>query len=79
MSCYLTVNNVTLHFCKCLTAPLKCTGEISARYMGARPAFNPELIPMKNRPMMIISKDPAAFEAPAEQQHDLRDLSMSKH
>jgi hypothetical protein len=47
--------------------------------MGARPAFNPELIPMKNRPMMIISKDPAAFEAPAEQQHDLRDLSMSKH
>lgn len=85
MSCHLIVNNIAAghdttcvwsHECdmKCkveLTAPLKCTGDISARYMGAKPAFNPELIPMKNRPMMIISKEPAAFEAPAKKLHDL--------
>jgi len=37
--------------------------------MGAKPAFNPELIPIKNRPMMIISKELAAFEAPVEKRH----------
>ena len=47
-----------------LTAPLKCTGEISARYMGASPAFSPEFIPMKNLPIIIISKEPAAFAEP---------------
>jgi hypothetical protein len=44
--------------------------------MGAKPAFNPELIPMKNRPMMIISKEPAAFEAPARK---LRHLNRLDH
>lgn len=48
-----------------LTAPRKCIGEISARYIGVSPAFNPELIPMKNLPAMIISYEPAHFENPA--------------
>jgi hypothetical protein len=46
--------------------------------MGAKPAFNPELIPMKNRPMMIISKEPAAFEAPARELHGLTWLDHEK-
>lgn len=85
MFCHLIVNNFAAgHNTTCvwsrecdmkckveLTAPLKCTGDISARYIGAKPAFNPELIPMKNRPMIIISKEPAAFEAPAKKLHDL--------
>ena len=32
------------------TAPRRFTGEISDRYMGARPAFSPELIPIIRRP-----------------------------
>lgn len=47
-----------------LTAPLNLTGDISARYMGANPAFKPELIPIKNLPNIISSYEPAFFEAP---------------
>lgn len=53
-----------IKFLKLLTAPLRCRGDISAKYIGVSPAFNPELMPMKNRPAMIISYEPAHLENP---------------
>ena len=53
---------------KLLTAPRKCTGDISAKYMGAKPALRPELMPMKKRPKIIISYDPADFAKPWKKQ-----------
>lgn len=47
-----------------LTDPRRFIGEISARYIGARPALSPELIPIRNRPMMINSYDEYIFETP---------------
>ena len=47
-----------------LTAPLNVVGEISARYIGASPAFRPELIPMTNRPAINIWKLPAVWANP---------------
>lgn len=48
------------------TDPRKFIGEISAKYIGANPAFSPQLIPMTNRPAIIISYDPYIFETPVK-------------
>lgn len=53
----------------CLTAPLNLTGDISARYIGAKPAFKPELIPIKNLPKIISSYEPEFFEIPRKKNH----------
>ena len=47
-----------------LTAPLKWTGDISARYMGARPVLSPEFMPIRNLPTIIISYELKDFEKP---------------
>lgn len=46
------------------TDPRRFIGEISARYIGANPAFSPQLMPMINRPTIIISYDSYIFETP---------------
>lgn len=43
------------------TAPRRLMGDISAKYIGAKPAFRPELMPIKNRPRMTSSYDDADF------------------
>lgn len=41
-------------------------GDISARYMGARPVFSPEFIPIRNRPTIIISYELQDFDKPKD-------------
>jgi hypothetical protein len=41
------------------TAPLRAVGEISDKYIGAKPALSPELMPMMSLPTTSICQDPA--------------------
>lgn len=43
------------------TAPLRLIGDISAKYIGAKPALRPELIPIRNLPSMTSSYEVADF------------------
>lgn len=53
--CEIKMEMVITNWYTVPTAPLRFTGEISAKYMGAKPAFNPELIPIINLPKMRSS------------------------
>lgn len=53
--CEMRMEMVMTNWYTVPTAPLRLTGDISAKYIGAKPALRPELIPIKNLPKMMSS------------------------